>query len=260
MTTLNRETRQESAEKPTNAIPQMTNASHERNSSHKLDNLAFYNRHKPSSINKRASDSSLPIKRNFETSKLSTPKPENRNQTPTFIIQAGRDRRKADLGADKTLTRNTSTPSFYKREEGEVAPNQSFYVVQEKRDTPGAVVVRRGVLGRKQFEDSKPTTYRHSIYTDQPTTYPNHVILQRNHVARDPNSPLRSPADIQSWMQGVASPDQNEDEADLNRSGSTPDSVVAERNRKAFYKVMHAPTLGDVPIFEKIVVSPPYNL
>ena len=232
----------------------MTN---DRNSFSKLDNLAFYNRHKPSSVKKHASDSLLRSKENLNIENEASAIPKNKTDNSVTITQNHRDRKsKPEQRTNPKLSNSSSTTSFYKRENSPVAPPQSFYVVQEKKDAPGSVVVRRGVVTPKSLHQKQPipSNFRHSIFTDQPSSF----SYITSHKRSSPIVPLHNSSD-HSWMQHKSDEDPNESgSADNSRFISTPDSEIADRNRKAYYKLMNGPNIDGV--LEKIEVSLPYNL
>ena len=246
----------ESSEVQANSIHKIANA-RDRNSFNKIENLAFYNRHKPSSVKKHSSDTTLIHKKNIDDK--SNHLPENHVQNPAFAGVKLRDRPgRTERRGSKDLARNsTFTPSFYQREASPVVPPQSFYVVQEKKDFPGEVVVRRGVVSKKSpSQQTPPTNYRHSIFTEQPTTY--------QAVRRPPSttSTPRSKNDRSniSWIQST--PKRNHESGstpDNNRSMSTPDSEVAERNRRACKMMMHFSSNID-EFLDDIETTIPYHL
>jgi len=235
----------------------------DRNSFNKVDNLAFYNRHKPSSVKKHSSDTTLIAKQTID--KKTMPSPENHVSNPALAGVKLRDRtRKNERRGSKDLMRNsTSTPSFYQRETSPVLPPQSFYVVQEK-DSPGSVVVRRGVVSKNSPMQKSPSdNYRHSIFTDQPSTY-QHLATNRTPSTTTPvknsSATPRSKTERHSWLQvTLENTNESSSTADNNRSMSTPDSEVADRNRRACKKMMRYSTNFD-GLTDEIEATIPYHV
>ena len=142
-----------------------------------------------------------------------------------------------------------------------MVPPQSFYVVQEKKDSPGTVVVRKGVLSKNSFQQTPPSSYRHSIFTDQPSTYRYQASSRTSPRASPGKNHSLTPRPNNESLSWIRLTPENDSESgstdDNNRSMSTPDSEVAERNRKAYLKLMQG---YNGELLGSIEVTPPYNL
>lgn len=228
---LFRQTRRESGEIPPAATVPMTSNSKnsERDSFHKKENLDFYHRQKPSSVKKTAKSS--PGQHSQNSFHLS-PEKLNDSSTKTDISNRGR-RRKSE-----NLSQNSSTVSFYHRELSPEVPQQSYYVVQNKNGSPSAVVLRRTPASKNAMHGD-----RHSVFTEQPSRL---------------TTQISSTTPDRSWLRVTPKSSANNHGGSGRRTSVTPDSEVAERNRRAYHKLMHGPNIQRS--LGKIEVSSPYDL
>ena len=202
----------------------MTNSG--RSSLHKKENLDFYNRYKPSSVKKATKPSVQSLLENADDTSLSSP--EKANSVSPKVTDSNLSRRRK---SDKNQLQ-----SFYEREKSPEALQQSYYVVQDKNGSPNAVVVRRRPVGKVAGHAD-----RHSVFTEQPSRFPGRA------TSKTPD---------RSWLQVPGSNDGGGGGG--SRISVTPDSEVADRHRRAYFKLMRSAHIdGDIG---KIEVSSPYDL
>ncbi|XP_076799740.1 partitioning defective 3 homolog isoform X3 [Clavelina lepadiformis] len=241
-------------------------------SSRTLDNREFYNRQKPN-VNRQSSTSySSPLATQANLKSPTSSSSFTQQQSPTSVtspVSAHNSRKGRTLPYGASMGNGQAKNSvpkhhrqYHYREDSPEPPPQNFYVVDDRRfkKTP-VTVIRRGTLTDVPLPKEQPTSvpYRHSIYTDHPST------LNYFAVIKSPLNTTETGSRDAQLERGIDRITQGEELSyklsPRDDAASPSSSEAAEKNRSTYHKLMKG-QYGEKleESFGKIELSTPYNL
>ena len=195
-----------------------------------MDNLNFYNRHKPSSGSAKPSHG--------DASRAS----KGRSTIETFAEKSSR--------SPATQPMSNRSPTKQKSKE------RGSKMLENNQSHP-----RSDFLRGETSSSKRSSKVRHSIYTDQPSAFSHYSMPQNFDTSVSRKSDFvsgQSASDESMWSpRGRLEFDSNSS-VESSHTASSSGLEVVERNRKSYYRIKQPPKMDDV--YEKIEVSIPCDL